>query len=222
MPVYNAEKFLAEAIESILAQTFSDFELIIVDDGSTDGSAGIIRAYAEHDSRIRVVKLDMNEGVASARNRGIALSSGKYIAAMDSDDISLPERLQRQVEFLESHPDIGAVGVGTRMVDVDLTSLLDYRLPKGHALIVFEMLVGGTGIVRASSMVRREILVSGRGYDSDFQFSDDFELFLRLVWKKRYDTPICRRFYNRRHESSLSQNRKTWPAPVATLRGRAR
>ena len=218
MPVYNGERFLAEAIDSILTQTFSDFELIIVDDGSTDGSAAIIQAYAERDARVRSVQLDMNEGVARARNRGIALSSGKYIAAMDSDDISLPERLQRQVEFLESHPDIGAVGVGTRMVDEDVTSLLDYRLPKGHALIVFEMLVGGTGIVRPSSMVRREILVSGRGYDPDYQFSDDFELFLRLVWEKaiRYANLSAVLYIYRRHEASVTQTYKARRVPLVT------
>ena len=218
MPVYNAEKFLAEAIESILAQTFSDFELIIVDDGSTDGSAGIIQAYAEHDSRIRAVQLDMNEGVASARNRGTAETSGKYIAGMDSDDISLPERLQQQVEFLESHPAIGAVGVGTRMVHEDLTPRLMYRLSEGHALIVFEMLVGGPALVRGSLMVRGEILLTSRGYDPEIKAVDDFELFLRLVWEKaiRYANVLTVLYIYRRHESSVSHGEKTWPPPAET------
>ena len=218
MPVYNAEKFLAEAIESILTQTFSDFELIIVDDGSTDGSAGIIQAYDERDDRIHSVQLDMNEGVASARNRGTALSSGKYIAAMDCDDISLPERLQQQVEFLESHPAIDAVGVGTRMVHEDLTPRLIYRLSKDHALIVYEMLVGGAGIVRASSMVRREIFDCVRGYDPDYKFAIDFEFYLRLVWEKaiRYANLPALLYLYRRHESSVTNMLKTWPSPAAT------
>ena len=114
MPVFNGEKFLVEAIESILSQTFTDFELIIVDDGSTDGSADIIRAYAEQDSRIRFVQLAENMGEAGARNAGIAVASGKYIAAMDCDDISLPERLRMQVEFLESTSPIDGVGSGVQ------------------------------------------------------------------------------------------------------------
>ena len=104
MPVYNGEKYLAEAIESILTQTFADFEFVIVDDGSQDGSAAIIRDYAKRDERIRVIRHERNQGVTTARNSGIAASRGEFIAAMDHDDISLPQRLEKQVDFLQSHP----------------------------------------------------------------------------------------------------------------------
>ena len=169
MPVFNREKFLAEAIESILSQTVTDFELIIVDDGSTDGSAEIIRAYAERDSRIRFIQLSENTGNASARNAGIAVACGDYIAGMDSDDISLPERLQQQVEFLESHPEIDAVGVGTRIVNEDLTPRLTYPLMECHALIVLGMLISGPAIVRPSLMLRRETLIISGGYNPGFK-----------------------------------------------------
>ena len=116
MPVYNGEKYLAEAIDSILVQTFTDFELLIVDDGSQDNSAEIIRSYVKRDSRIRFFQQEQNEGSANARNRGIANAKGEFIAAMDCDDVSLPERLQKQVDFLESHPEIGALGTRGRGV----------------------------------------------------------------------------------------------------------
>ena len=106
MPVLNGEKYLAEAIESILNQTFQDFEFIIVDDGSTDQTPEILRSYANKDSRIQIVTNPINRGIGYSRNRGIALSRGEYIANMDADDLCLPERFEKQVRFLDSHPDI--------------------------------------------------------------------------------------------------------------------
>ena len=99
MPVYNGERFLAEAIESILEQTFTDFELLIVDDASQDGSLQIIREYAARDDRILVIPSESNLGIADARNLGIRRAIGDYITTMDCDDISLPRRLQMQVDL---------------------------------------------------------------------------------------------------------------------------
>ena len=102
MPVYNGEKYVGEAIDSILAQTFSDFELIIVDDGSQDRSAEVIREYEKRDERIRFLRHERNRGEAAARNRGLDAATGDYIAAMDCDDLSLPQRLEEQVRYLQS------------------------------------------------------------------------------------------------------------------------
>ena len=102
MPVYNGEKWLGEAIESILAQTFADFELLIVDDGSRDNSAKIIRVYEQRDPRIRFFQLERNSGTAFARNYCIKAANGTFVTYLDCDDISLPERLRKQVDFLES------------------------------------------------------------------------------------------------------------------------
>lgn len=110
MPVYNREKYLKESIESILNQTFTDFEFIIVDDQSTDSSWQIIQEYANKDSRIVAVKNTCKKGCYSARNCGHRLAKGKYIAVMDSDDISLPQRLQTQFDFMEQNPDIDICG----------------------------------------------------------------------------------------------------------------
>lgn len=110
MPVYNREQYLKESIESILNQTFTDFEFIIVDDQSTDSSWQIIQEYAAKDSRIIAVKNNGKKGCYSARNCGHRLAKGKYIAVMDSDDIALPQRLQTQFDFMEQHPYIGVCG----------------------------------------------------------------------------------------------------------------
>ena len=108
MPVYNAEAYLREAMDSILAQTLTDFEFLIIDDGSTDSSAGIVRSYT--DRRIRLVQNERNLKLAATLNRGLALARGEYVARMDADDISLPERLARQVAFMDAHPAVGISG----------------------------------------------------------------------------------------------------------------
>lgn len=109
MPVYNGEAFLAEAIESILNQTFADFEFIIVNNASTDGTPEILAAYSARDARIRV-HLQEKRGVAHAVNLAVSLATGRYIARMDADDIALPARFQQQFDFLENHPEIGLLG----------------------------------------------------------------------------------------------------------------
>ena len=165
MPVYNGERYLAEAIESILGQTFTDFELLIVDDGSIDSSPAIARAYAERDSRIRIFQLERNMGKADARNVGCFAAKGDYIAAMDCDDISLPLRLEKQVNFLETNPGIGIVGVCAKTLNYDLTeTLMNWDVPRCHALIVLTTFLG-YGFVGASIVCRRDILHTVVGYE---------------------------------------------------------
>jgi len=115
MPVYNAAAFVKEAIESILAQTFSNFEFIIIDDGSTDNTVAIVTAYT--DSRIRFFKNTENKGISATLNRGIKLAEGSFIARMDADDISLPNRLQTQVDYLLNHPDVNMVACWAQVVN---------------------------------------------------------------------------------------------------------
>lgn len=114
MPVHNGEHYLKEAVESILAQTFADFEFLIIDDGSTDRSRQIVESFS--DPRIVLVANAENRGTVHVLNQGIALARGRYIARMDADDISLPERLERQVRFMNEHPDIGVSGTGMRLI----------------------------------------------------------------------------------------------------------
>ena len=115
MPVYNAEKYLKPALESILNQTYKDFEFLIIDDGSTDKSLEIIKSY--NDSRIRLIGHEQNQKLIATLNEGIKLAQGEYIARMDADDISAPERLQKQMEFLEKHPATVVLGCDFQIID---------------------------------------------------------------------------------------------------------
>ena len=211
MPVYNSEKFVEEAIESILHQTFTDFEFLIVDDGSTDGSAAIIQDYAERDARIRGFALPENKGVAIARNTGIAHASGKLITGMDSDDVSLPQRLEKQVAYLEAHPEIGAVGVSHHVCDEALTPKLAQQLPaRHHSIILHRLLYTRSTLKTASVLLRRKYLDIEPLYDPSYVYCIDVELFLRLVWAK------CIRFANlteqlylyRRHENTTARRHR--------------
>lgn len=115
MPVYNGERFVAESIRSVLTQTYRDFELIIVNDGSTDNTPSIIRSF--RDERIRLVQHSQNQGLFEALNEGVRLARGTYIARLDSDDIAYRKRLQKQIAFLDSHPDFALVGSAVRLID---------------------------------------------------------------------------------------------------------
>ena len=215
MPVYNGERFLAVAIESILTQTFSNFEFLIVDDASQDASPAIIRDFAKRDDRIRFFQHAQNTGDGGARNLGIAEARGEFIAGMDGDDISLPERLQMQVNFLQSHPKIGAVGVGIVMVNDAMMPMSGWKLDERHAVIVFDMLVGDPGIIRGAIMARRDIIASASGYISELGSSADFEFFLRLVWEKdiRYANLPALLYVYRRSDASIGRQSRAHPKP---------
>ncbi|MDE2636615.1 MAG: glycosyltransferase family 2 protein [Chloroflexota bacterium] len=206
MPVFSGERFLAEAIESILAQTFTDFEFIIVDDGSKDRSAEIADAYAEHDNRIRVVKLERNRGEAEARNHGIAFARGEFIAAMDCDDVSLPQRLQRQLDVLARNPEIGVLGTGAQAVNEELRPLFNFDLPQQHALIVFNLFVGSF-FIHPSAMMRRDVLSDVGGYEPSRLTAPDTELWSRLMWRTRFANLPERLLLYRWHDAQIHRTR---------------
>src|SRR6266446_9100847 len=128
MSVYNGQRFLSEAIQSILRQSFSDFEFVIVDDGSTDKSSGILAEYMRLDGRIRVHR-HTNKGRAISLNIGIELSKGRYIARMDADDVALPNRLKEQVDFMELHPEVGLLSGSYERIRSNGRLLDRVRLP---------------------------------------------------------------------------------------------
>ena len=127
MIVYNAEKFIREAIESILNQTFSDFEFIILDDHSTDNSYEIINEYAKRDNRILVLHNEKNLGIAESRTKCIKFAKGKYIAIADADDISIPTRLEKQLKYLEEHKEYGVVGSFLELFDSETGKTIGFR-----------------------------------------------------------------------------------------------
>ena len=208
MTVYNGEKYLAEAIESILSQTFADFELLIVDDGSTDGSAHKIQAFAERDERVRFVQLERNMGMADARNNGIAAAAGEYIAIMDCDDVSLPERLERQVAFFRANPDIGGIGAAARVMNHDLTTqLYSFESHQQHALITLEMFLSYM-FKHSTVMFRRDFLTTVGGYERGRRICDDLELWPRLLRETgiRFAAlPDCLLLYRRHEQAKFSQ-----------------
>ena len=205
MPVYNGEKYVAESIESILAQTYTDFEFIIVDDGSNDRSPQIALSYAEQYERIRLIELERNLGGAEARNQGMAVAGGEFIAVMDCDDLSLPQRFQRQVDFLRRNPDIGVLGTGAQAVNEQLRPLFDFDLPQQHALIVINLFVGSF-FIHPSTMMRREALSAVGGYESARYTAVDTELWSRLMWRTRFANLPDRLLLYRLHEA---QNHRT-------------
>jgi glycosyltransferase involved in cell wall biosynthesis len=178
MPVHNAEKYLSQAIESILGQTFSDFEFIIVDDGSTDSSSVILERYQRQDKRIKVFS-QKNLGVTAARNTGCRMAKGKFIAVMDSDDISLPERLERQYRFLESHAEVGICGTWAEIIDQNGREVTVYRLPDESQVIKWFLNFGVNYLIHSSVMMRQEIVRKLGFYLSEMIVCEDYYLWVR-------------------------------------------
>src|SRR5687768_9583402 len=140
MPVYNGERFLRDAVDSILLQTYRNFELIVVDDGSSDRTADILDAYEMQDSRVRVHRHERNAGIVAARNQGCRMARGGFIAVMDADDISLPHRLEIQFNYLRSHPEIAAVGGWVRRIDQNGLPGEVQHYPLEPAILAWSML----------------------------------------------------------------------------------
>ena len=188
MPVYNTELYLAEAIESILSQTFTEFEFIIVDDGSEDRSAEIISAYAQRDARIRVIQHRENKGLCASRIAGFAVAKGDFFTTQDSDDISLPQRFAKQARFLQSNPEVGVVGVFAHVVAEDLRPMHDREPPEGHAEIMLNHYVGAfsEAYTHTSLMTRRKLLLDVGGYDESLYYCDDCDLMTRLLGRTRF------------------------------------
>lgn len=179
MPVYNGDRYLGEAIESILNQSFTDFEYIIVEDGSSDNTPSILKDYAAQDSRIVLINNEQNLGLPKSLNKGLSYARGRYVARMDADDISLPERLKTQIEFMEKHPNIGALGTAVRRIDSEGRPIKTMVLPTHHGVILWRLCFG-TPFVHPTMLIRRELLTKVNGYDVDFANAQDRELWQRL------------------------------------------
>ena len=178
MSVFNGQTFLAEAIESILNQTFRDFEFLIVDDGSTDATPEILSTYAKQDGRIRIVRHE-NKGRAVSLNIGIGLSKSLYVARMDADDISLPNRLKEQFEFMERHPAVGLLSGSYERINAEGRLLDTVRLLPRDEEIKLAMLINNA-MCHPAAMMRREEAIACGGYRKAFLDADDYDLWLRM------------------------------------------
>ncbi|TSD65880.1 glycosyltransferase [Inquilinus sp. KBS0705] len=202
MPVYNCKDFVAAAIDSMLSQTLTDFELLIIDDASTDSTVAIVSGY--NDARIKLIIKLINTGLIESLNIGIDLATGTYIARMDGDDISYPERLQKQVTFLNNNPDVALCGTWYKMLssgvvvehpqhneDIKL-ALLEY-CALGHPTVMFR---------------RQFILDNNLKYNEAFEAAEDYELWTRMATKGRIaNLPEVLLTY-RDHDSQVSKQKK--------------
>lgn len=181
MSVYNDEKFLRQSIESVLGQSFADFEFLIINDASTDSTPAILQEYARRDNRIRVIDNERNMGLTASLNKGLNSARGKYIARMDSDDISLKERLQRQVDFLGKHPEIGVLGSGAEIIDDDGNTTSTFSPSTSPAVIRWRLLFGNC-MLHSTVMFRKNIVLKAGGYPSDCFIAQDYDLWSRLMF----------------------------------------
>jgi glycosyltransferase involved in cell wall biosynthesis len=181
LPVYNAARYLRPAVDSILAQTERDFEVIAVDDGSTDASRSILEEYADRDPRVRLLSRP-NTGIVGALNDGLALARGEFIARMDADDIALPERFARQLAWFAGRP--GRVAVGSAFIYIDARAARLKWNPRStrHEAIEQALLAGdGGAIIHPAAMFRREAVERVGRYRALAQWIEDLDLYLRLA-----------------------------------------
>lgn len=184
LPVYNGEKYLNEAIESILNQTYTNFEFIIINDGSKDSSLEIIKEYEKKDSRIVVVSRE-NRGLIATLNEGIEKCKGKYIARMDQDDISLPQRFEKQVRFLEINEEIGVCGTWVDVFGEDIKEQ-KWKLPTSSERLKTELLFSSC-FAHPSVMMKKSILIDNYiFYDKNFLHVEDFHLWTMLSQKTNF------------------------------------
>lgn len=202
LPVYNTkEEYLRAAIESILKQTYTNFELIILNDASTDENVEkVVKSY--EDSRIRYEKNKYNLGISRSRNKLIDLAKGEYLAVMDHDDLSLPERLKKQVSFLDDHPEYGVVGCWPEILGregmVNQLPVEDCEIQETLTLMIC--------ICHPAVMIRKNLLEqTGIRYENEYTPAEDYQIFARLIGKtKFYNIPEVLFLY-RSHETNTSK-----------------
>ena len=181
MAVCNGEKFLQDAVESILKQSVDDFELLIIDDGSTDGSWEILESFAKKDSRVRLIR-QKNIGLTKSLNIGLRHARGELIARMDGDDLCLPNRFSTQLDFLRQNPDVVACGSNVELIDSEGYRIGVYRRPQTHDEIEEHFWSGLAGaIVHPSAMIRSDALKKIGGYNERFSKCQDYDLWFRLA-----------------------------------------
>lgn len=211
MAVHNGLPYLDEAVDSILNQTITDFEFIIVDDGSTDGSSEWLSDKATTDPRIRVIS-QSNTGIARALNHGLRFAQGRFVARMDADDVSCPTRFEVQVRLMERDPGLVIVGSAVEKITATGQAYDTKAPPTGHDDIRKHLLLGDAqALVHPVAMIRKEIMDVVAGYDERFTTSQDLDLFLRLTERGRAANVTSVLLQYRQHnQSSNSLRNQLW------------
>ncbi len=205
MIVYNGEQFIAKAIDSVLSQTYKNFELLIWNDGSTDGTENIIKLKSNGDSRIKYFKSDVNRGLSFSRNKIIKEANGNFIAVTDADDISLPIRFETQIKFLQKNTQISVVGSTVKLIDVNGKERGVWQYPLRDEEIKTG-LSNACVIANPSSMFTIEVFKKVNGYDENLTFCEDWDFFYRAVPYFNFSNYAEPLVLYRVHESSMSKN----------------
>jgi glycosyltransferase involved in cell wall biosynthesis len=194
MAVYNGERFLADTLDSLLTQSLRDFEVVVVDDGSTDRTAGLLHGYASRDRRV-IVQRQRNLGRAAARNVGIGLARAPLVALIDADDIAMPDRLERQRRFLAENPKVAGVGGSLIFINDQGREFAEVSYPLSPPEVRAAFSQRRTGIAHPAAMVRKQVLNRIGGYRSTFVRAEDADLWLRILddhCLANLDAPVLR------------------------------
>jgi glycosyltransferase involved in cell wall biosynthesis len=214
MAVYNGERFLRRALDSLLAQTWQQFEVIVIDDGSTDATATILAEV--RDARFSLYRNPQNIGLTRSLNRGLRLARGDYLARMDADDVALPIRLATQVAFLDEHREVGLVGSDCELIDQDDLVVARQVFPKSHTAIRWRHFFEN-GICHPTVMLRRSILKQHQlCYDERLTYAQDFDLWTRLLWHTRGENLSIPLLLWRDHAGRISAHHRDQQMQVVT------
>jgi glycosyltransferase involved in cell wall biosynthesis len=181
MRAFNCGRYIGQAIEGILAQTFRDFEVVIVDDASTDGTEAILQAYAQRDERIKVFRNETNQGPVRTMNIGLRHARGELVAVHDADDVSLPHRLETQVNFLRANPQVALIGGGAYFIDEEGEEVKVLNWGRKGPEEVRQFLEKGHSLMHTSVMFRRECIEAIGFYDEFFSYSHDYDMLIRMA-----------------------------------------
>jgi len=204
IPVYNASRFIGETIKSVLSQTYKDFEIIVVDDGSTDNSADIVKSFG--DKKIILIK-QKNRGVSAARNTGIKASTGKFIALLDHDDLWLPEKLEKQIPLLEKNPDVALVYSDVCYIDArgNPVSWMLKQFEPHRGYVLKELFI--TDFIPCLTAVFRKDVIEKIGFFNErYRYAEEYELFLRMARFFQFDFVDEVLACYRVHQNNLSRN----------------
>lgn len=204
MSVYNGSQYLREAIDSILNQTFANFEFIVIDDCSTDNSWEILNGYATQDSRIVLLKNEENIGLTKSLNKGIRVAKGEYIARQDADDVSLPCRFEKQLAVLEQDSDVALVSCDVEMIHSDGTYICILKQACEPELVAWHLLFYNHIAGHSQVVFKKDLAIELGSYNEDYRYSQDYELWCRLIKVSKFvivPEPLLRQ---RRHKQSIS------------------
>jgi glycosyltransferase involved in cell wall biosynthesis len=202
MSVYNGEKYLKLAVESILNQSFKDFEFIIIDDGSVDKSLDLLRDFQKSDERIKIISRK-NKGLIASLNEGVGLAQGEYIARMDTDDISKIDRLEKQVKYMEEN-NLVVCGTWAEAIDSLGNKIKDMNYPPSEKKIKSFALLHNP-FIHPSVMFRKDIFEKVGGYRNFFKYIEDYELWTRIIFKYKTGNIPEALLYYRLHEEQITQ-----------------